>query len=94
MIGLIWNHLIGQVRSNFNPLFVFKLKHCRYILSVYVLRLFCHIYKGCSPTSTLLNVRPRCQASFYRTNGILVSLNFDPTKALVEDEHDYKCLMI
>ena len=46
MIGLIWNHLIGQVRSNFNPLFVFKLKHCRYVLSVYVLRLFCHSVKA------------------------------------------------
>ena len=52
------------------------------------------VYKACSPTSTLLSIRPRCQASFDRTSGILVSLNFDPTKALVEDELDYKCLMI
>ena len=43
LIGSIWNHVIGQVRSNFNPIFVFKLKHYRYILSVYTeLMQFCH----------------------------------------------------
>ena len=32
LIGLIWNNFIGQVRSNFNPVFVFKLKHYRYAI--------------------------------------------------------------